>query len=253
MSIVVVGGSDDMTITITFENGSANVDNKLSNEMDWIRLGQLNRHISQFPLVGMVKSKLVVLGCKLEERLTKLTSTTTTTAGTTTTTTSGTTATAGTTTTTTSGTTATAGTTTTTTSGATTTTGTTMTTTSGTTTTTASGTTMTTTSRTTTMTASGTTLTTIASTTSTTTSRNTKIRIVGSAPKWQPEPKPHTEALRQHDIDVEKQKQSEQNLIAIGREAHQKAEEQVLKQEKLQKLKRMETTVETKDPAYKDF
>ena len=128
-----------------------------------------------------------------------------------------------------------------------------MTTTSGTTTTTASGTTMTTTSRTTTMTASGTTLTTIASTTSTTTSRNTKIRIVGSAPKWQPEPKPHTEALRQHDIDVEKQKQSEQNLIAIGREAHQKAEEQVLKQEKLQKLKRMETTVETKDPAYKDF
>ena len=239
MSIVVVGGSDDMTITITFENGSANVDNKLSNEMDWIRLGQLNRHISQFPLVGMVKSKLVVLGCKLEERLTKLTSTTTTTAGTTTTTTSGTTATAGTTTTTTSG--------------ATTTTGTTMTTTSGTTTTTASGTTMTTTSRTTTMTASGTTLTTIASTTSTTTSRNTKIRIVGSAPKWQPEPKPHTEALRQHDIDVEKQKQSEQNLIAIGREAHQKAEEQVLKQEKFQKLKRMETTVETKDPAYKDF
>ena len=239
MSIVVVGGSDDMTITITFENGSANVDNKLSNEMDWIRLGQLNRHISQFPLVGMVKSKLVVLGCKLEERLTKLTSTTTTTAGTTTTTTSGTTATAGTTTTTTSG--------------ATTPTGTTMTTTSGTTTTTASGTTMTTTSRTTTMTASGTTLTTIASTTSTTTSRNTKIRIVGSAPKWQPEPKPHTEALRQHDIDVEKQKQSEQNLIAIGREAHQKAEEQVLKQEKFQKLKRMETTVETKDPAYKDF
>ena len=225
MSIVVVGGSDDMTITITFENGSANVDNKLSNEMDWIRLGQLNRHISQFPLVGMVKSKLVVLGCKLEERLTKLTSTTTTTAGTTTTTTSG----------------------------ATTTTGTTMTTTSGTTTTTASGTTMTTTSRTTTMTASGTTLTTIASTTSTTTSRNTKIRIVGSAPKWQPVTKPHTEALRQHDIDVEKQKQSEQNLIAIGREAHQKAEEQVLKQEKLQKLKRMETTVETKDPAYKDF
>ena len=204
MSIVVVGGSDDMTITITFENGSANVDNKLSNEMDWIRLGQLNRHISQFPLVGMVKSKLVVLGCKLEERLTKLTSTTTTTAGTTTTTTSGTTATAGTTTTTTSG--------------ATTTTGTTMTTTSGTTTTTASGTTMTTTSRTTTMTASGTTLTTIASTTSTTTSRNTKIRIVGSAPKWQPVTKPHTEALRQHDIDVEKQKQSEQNLIAIGRE-----------------------------------
>ena len=239
MSIVVVGGSDDMTITITFENGSANVDNKLSNEMDWIRLGQLNRHISQFPLVGMVKSKLVVLGCKLEERLTKLTSTTTTTARTTTTTTSGTTATAGTTTTTTSG--------------ATTTTGTTMTTTSGTTTTTASGTTMTTTSRTTTMTASGTTLTTIASTTSTTTSRNTKIRIVGSAPKWQPVTKPHTEALRQHDIDVEKQKQSEQNLIAIGREAHQKAEEQVLKQEKLQKLKRMETTVETKDPAYKDF
>ena len=239
MSIVVVGGSDDMTITITFENGSANVDNKLSNEMDWIRLGQLNRHISQFPLVGMVKSKLVVLGCKWEERLTKLTSTTTTTAGTTTTTTSGTTATAGTTTTTTSG--------------ATTTTGTTMTTTSGKTTTTASGTTMTTTSRTTTMTASGTTLTTIASTTSTTTSRNTKIRIVGSAPKWQPEPKPHTEALRQHDIDVEKQKQSEQNLIAIGREAHQKAEEQVLKQEKFQKLKRMETTVETKDPAYKDF
>ena len=239
MSIVVVGGSDDMTITITFENGSANVDNKLSNEMDWIRLGQLNRHISQFPLVGMVKSKLVVLGCKLEERLTKLTSTTTTTAGTTTTTTSGTTATAGTTTTTTSG--------------ATTTTGTTMTTTSGTTTTTASGTTMTTTSRTTTMTASGTTLTTIASTTSTTTSRNTKIRIVGSAPKWQPVTKPHTEALRQHDIDVEKQKQSEQNLIAIGREAHQKAEEQVLKQEKFQKLKRMETTVETKDPAYKDF
>ena len=223
MSIVVVGGSDDMTITITFENGSANVDNKLSNEMDWIRLGQLNRHISQFPLVGMVKSKLVVLVFKLEERLTKLTSTTTTTAGTTTTTTSGTTATAGTTTTTTSG--------------ATTTT----------------GTTMTTTSRTTTMTASGTTLTTIASTTSTTTSRNTKIRIVGSAPKWQPEPKPHTEALRQHDIDVEKQKQSEQNLIAIGREAHQKAEEQVLKQEKFQKLKRMETTVETKDPAYKDF
>ena len=146
-----------------------------------------------------------------------------------------------------------AGTTTTTTSGATTTTGTTMTTTSGTTTTTASGTTMTTTSRTTTMTASGTTLTTIASTTSTTTSRNTKIRIVGSAPKWQPVTKPHTEALRQHDIDVEKQKQSEQNLIAIGREAHQKAEEQVLKQEKLQKLKRMETTVETKDPAYKDF